>query len=861
MSAKKIFLVDASSLFFRAFYAIRPLTSPTGLPTNAIYGFLSMVTKILKDEKPDYIVFCYDRKEPSFRKDIYPEYKANRGETPEDLIPQIPYIKKFADLYGIPSLEMPQFEADDLIGTLTKISRVHGLDVYIVSGDKDFGQLIAPHVWLFDTMKDVKYDSAGVKEKWGVEPEQMIDYLALVGDASDNIPGVSGIGPKGAQKLLSEYESLEKIYAHIDDIKGAVQEKLKADKENAFLSQKLVRIVTDVPVAKDLESYHIRPARIAELRELLAELNFKNLEKTLDHLPKVANNGVSEPSVLATVSIVASRREHHFETQDLSPNDISTTLKSGQAIWGVQNQQGIYLSDVEKKMIYVLRGDLSEISTELQSLHLRWSGFDLKSLWHQLQFRLNQHSKNESYNFIADWDSLLAAYVLRAGESMEWNRILFRYLGETPGELESPADFLDQHLRLQKALQERLSENQAEKKIFVQIDLPLMPLLFQMECYGIHLDRELLHKQSLELGKNIQGLEIKICAEAGETFNIASPKQLGHILFDKLKLPPGKKTKTGFSTDNEVLEKLSSQHAIIPSVLQYRELTKLKSTYVDALPTMVKEDGRIHTTLNQALTATGRLSSTDPNLQNIPIRTERGARVRQAFTAEHGKKLMSVDYSQIELRILAHYSGDKNLCEAFHRDLDIHAATAAEVFGVSLKDVTSEMRRAAKAVNFGIAYGQGAFGLAENLGISRGESADIIKKYFSRFPGVRSYIDETIVQANHDGFVETLLGRRRYIEELKSSSAMIKKFGERAAINAPIQGTASDIVKMAMIKVAQKIKIPMILQVHDELIFESTESVLQEHLKEICHLMSNVIELKVPLKANAAIGNNWDEAH
>ncbi len=888
MSAKKIFLIDASSLFFRAFYAIRPLTSPAGLPTNAIYGFLTMVTKILKDEKPDYIVFCYDRKEPSFRKEIYNDYKANRSETPEDLVPQIPYIKKIADLFGIPSLEVARFEADDLIGTLTKVSRKHDLDVYIVSGDKDFGQLVGPHVWLFDTMKNIKYDSAGVVEKWGVKPEQMIDYLALVGDASDNVPGVMGIGPKGAQKLLSDFGSLENIYDNIEQIKGAIQEKLKVSKDDAFLSKKLVTIETEVPVAQGLESYHTREPNLPEIQKLLTELNFKNLEKTLDHLPKHGIGGASafttatdelssgesssssvqtstvEVPILAVenlVPFVHEKIKHHIQVEELSAQFISATLKPGQKIWGLQNQQGIYLGDADKKILYILRGDLDEVSKELQALHLHWNGYDLKSFWHQIHFRLNRESIAEAFKVIGAWDSMLAAYVLRAGESMTWERVLFRYLGETPGDLENPADHFDQQLRLQAKLQDGLAENRAEKKLFEELEMPLLILLFKMECYGIHLDRELLRVQSVELTSNIQELETKICGAAGEVFNIASPKQLAHILFDKLKLPPSKKTKTGFSTDNDVLDKLKTQHPIVDSVLEYRELAKLKSTYVDALPNMIKEDGRIHTTLNQALTATGRLSSMEPNLQNIPIRTVRGARVRKAFTAEPGKKLLSVDYSQIELRILAHYSGDKNLCEAFHQDLDIHAATAAEVFGVGLKEVTSEMRRTAKAVNFGIAYGQGAFGLAENLGISRTESADIIKKYFARFPGVRSYIDETIAQASRDGFVETFFGRRRYIAELKSSSAMVKKFGERAAINAPIQGTAADIVKMAMIKVSENIAIPMILQVHDELIFESSESDLRDHLKEICELMSNVISLKVPLKANAAIGNNWDEAH
>jgi DNA polymerase-1 len=862
---EKLFLIDASSLFFRAFYAIRPLTSPAGLPTNAIYGFLTMVAKILKDEAPQYVVFCYDRKEPSFRKDMYEEYKANRSEMPEDLVPQIPYIKKIADLLGIPSLEVPRFEADDLIGTLTRIGRSHDLDVFIVSGDKDFAQLVEPHVWLFDTMKDIKYDAAGVQEKWGVRPEQMIDYLAMVGDSSDNIPGVMGIGPKGAQKLLADYGTLENIYSHLDEIKGATQEKLKANKDMAFLSQKLVTIEQNVPVSKELSTYHLQDMKKEELRALLVELNFKNMERMIDTLRTGNGTGMGNAPTAAPVvkpapkpiaeAVPVATDFAPSSVQDLLPEDIDKHFSAQQEVWSFQNPQGIFLADEQKKSIFALRGDIESLAKVIEKLDFAWKGFDLKSIWHSL--KLN----GKSYLPRASWDSQLAAYVCRAGESMEWDRVLARYLGETPADLETGDELFAKQLRLQKVLQDRLAENSAEAKILNKMDTPLAPLLFRMECIGVQIDKALLNIQGQELGNEIQELERKIYLAAGENFNVGSPKQLAQILFEKLKLPPGRKTKTGFSTDNEVLEKLKDQHEVPALILSYRELAKLKSTYVDSLPQLIKEDGRIHTTLNQALTATGRLSSTDPNLQNIPIRTERGARVRRSFTAAPGMKLMSVDYSQVELRILAHYSSDKNLCQAFQDDLDIHAATASEVFGVKLTEVTSDMRRTAKAINFGIAYGQGAYGLAENLGIGRAESADIIKKYFAKFPGVHSYIESTIEQAQRDGFVETLYGRRRYMDELKSSAPAVRKFGERAAINAPIQGTASDIVKMAMIEVSKKVDLPMILQVHDELIFEASDEHLRSSQALVKKIMEEVTVLKVPLKANAAIGNNWDEAH
>jgi len=848
---KRIYLVDVSSLFFRAFYAIRPLTSPSGMPTNAIYGFLSMITKLLKEERPDHIVFCYDRKEPSFRNELYADYKANRAETPEDLVPQIPYIKKLADYLGIPSLELSGFEADDLIGALTKVSRHHGLEVFIVSGDKDFGQLVEPHVWLYDTMKNTKLDSAGVKEKWGIRPDQMIDYLALVGDSSDNVPGVFGIGPKGAQKLLEQYETLENIYKHVDEIKGATQEKLKSGKDSAFLSKKLVSIAHDAPISKKIEDYHIQKLKRHELQALMHELGFQNLERTIEALPQNPNGEAAETEPLAPLPEKKHETiQHDIRAESLEVHQIKSHLSESATLWIFSTTQGICIGDEKKKTVFVLQGDRAEISSALSQLKTRWLGFDLKTLWHELGLQ----------NSGCGWDSQLAAYVIKAGESMEFDRVFSRFTGEMPADLLTADVAFAQQLELKKSLQKKTKEIHADK-ILQEIEFPLVEILYQMECLGVKIDRDLLAEQGQGLHRDLHQLEKDIYAVSGETFNIASPKQLGHVMFDQLKLPVMKKTKTGYSTDNEVLEKLKSEHPIADLVLQYRELAKLKSTYVDALPLLIKEDGRIHTTFNQALTATGRLSSTEPNLQNIPIRTERGARVRKAFIAEKGKKLLSVDYSQIELRILAHYSEDQNLVHAFHENLDIHQATAAEVFGVSLKEVTPDQRRAAKAVNFGIAYGQGAFGLAENLGISRGEASEIIKKYFSKFPGVQKYIDETIQEATDKGYVETLYGRRRYIDELKSHNQMIKRFGERAAINAPIQGTASDIVKIAMIELHKKIKTPMILQVHDELIFEGPEKELKNNLDEIVQIMENVIQMKVPLKANAVIGSNWDEAH
>lgn len=876
---KKLYLVDVSSLFFRAFFAVRPLTSPSGMPTNAIYGFLSMLMKLLKEEKPEYLVFCYDRKEPSFRKGIYPEYKAHRSEMPEDLVPQIPYIKKLADLMGIPSYEVPQYEADDIIGTMTRIGRENQMEVYIVSGDKDFAQLLAPFVYMYDTMKGEKIDTSGAIAKWGVPPEQFIDYLALVGDTSDNIPGVAGIGPKGAQKLLSDYKNLEGIYQNLENIKGATQEKLRKSRDNAFLSRQLSAIVQDCVSVAGIQELKRKPFDRAALSQLLTELNFKTLEKNfweLDFADPSAESVITSPSLAAiaeepikanpvpppSASPSAKMEEGahfsgnierlaHLQIQSKSLDEILTLIPRQKSVWFGQTQQGVYLAC--ENQLFGIEGDLQspELHSQMLRLEWKWKGHDLKSIWHRWNLPI------EALREAAVWDSMLASYVIKAGESMDFPRLIERHLGFSPPELLSHEEHYQLSLQLEKRLVDELESHQGTK-VYRDLDLPLAPILYGMEKRGILLDSEILKAQSETLAKDLKELEGKIFEISGEEFNVGSPKQLAKILFEKLNLPPSKKTKTGFSTDTDVLEKLRTVHPIADLLLHYREYAKLKSTYVDALPLLKKEDGKIHSTFNQALTTTGRLSSVDPNLQNIPIRTERGAKVRAAFVAGPGKKLISVDYSQIELRILAHVCEDQNLIDAFIRELDIHAATASEVFSVKLSEVTPEHRRIAKAVNFGIAYGQGAFGLAETLHISRTEASDIIKRYFTRFPRVQNYIEDTIQMAKAKGYVETLFGRRRYIDELKSKNVAVQKFGERAAINAPIQGTAADLVKKAMIDLQGKTQADLLLQVHDELIFEVKESEAQKECQRITQVMEQVAQYRVPLKANSEIGSCWD---
>lgn len=872
---KKIYLVDVSSMFFRAYYAIRPLSTPSGVPVNAVYGFLSMITKLFKEEKPDYMVFTYDRKEPSFRKNLYADYKANRTTMPDDLAVQIPYIKKLAEYLGVPALEVPDYEADDIIGTLVKLGLKHHHEVVIVSGDKDFGQLIQKHVVLFDTMKDVKYDEAGVLEKWGVRPDQFIDYLAIMGDTSDNVPGVDGIGPKGAQKLMQQYKSLEDVYENIDSVEPkGVREKLVRSKDNAFLSKKLVTIATDVPVSENFEDYHLRPIQSDALRALLQELNFKSFEKSLlgdatthgnlhdsihggaksaseekPAMKKTEAVEIPEEIKISTVSseVMAKIEAYlHIKEQTISAVDLISKIHNKDSLWGFADERGLFVGrDME---LWGIEGSYESLGKALDQKHVQWSGFDLKKFFHLIK----------AENPAVAWDSSLAAYVVRAGDSSDFGDMYKKFIGAALPEFATPAQIYKAHVELQHVLQDRLGLFNGEK-VLNELELPLVPVLLQMENKGIRIDVKALELQSAELTEEIAAVEKEIHELAGGAFNVGSPKQLGVILFEKMNLPAGKKTKTGYSTGEDVLVKI--EHPIAKKILQWRELSKLKSTYVDALPEIMQADGRVHTSFNQALTATGRLSSTQPNLQNIPIRTERGQRVRQAFIAEKGKKLLSMDYSQIELRILAHISDDPGLQRAFRDDLDIHAATAAEIFNVDLKSVTSDQRRSAKAVNFGIAYGQGAFGLAENLGIPNKEAKEIIDRYFAKFAGVREYINNTVKTAHENGYVETLFGRRRYIDELNAKNPMLKKFGERAAINAPIQGTASDLVKKAMIDIGNQIPVDMLLQVHDELIFEGSEEDLNAHIPALVKIMEHVMTLKVPLKVNYAIGNNWDEAH
>lgn len=843
---KKLYLVDASNMFFRAFFALPPMTSPAGMPTNALYGFLSMTLKLIREVRPDYLVYCFDRKEPSFRNELYSDYKANRDEMPDDLQPQIPYLKKLTEVLGVRCLEKEKFEADDIIGTLAEKGAREGMDVVIVSGDKDFAQLVKPGIRIHDTMKDRQMDVEGVQEKFGVRPDQIIDYLALCGDSSDNIPGVRGIGPKGAQKLLNEYRTLEEIYEHVDEIKGSTQKKLIESREMAFLSKKLVSIVTDVKVDFEWPDLTLKEINRDELQALLQELGFRSFEKSIF---SPGGDGTPAPAVKSTKPS-RSKTQSSTSWEELEWNeDQLTRIQPYSEVWGIWNERGLAVGFDGK--VLRLGADEKSVGLVLKGKNLKFKGYDLKEFFKALGLRFAT----------ASWDSQLAAYVAEPSPIDRIEKYYPRLTGATWPELPTFVDYVKANIELEGLLREILKER-SSLDVYENLDLPLISVLADIEQTGVAVDVDELKRQSEELTKELAKTQKTIYKLAGTDFNIASPKQLAHILFDKLGLPKGRKTKTGYSTDSDVLEGLRAAHPIAEHVLEFREMAKLKNTYLDALPQLIQpKTGRIHTQLNQTATSTGRLSSTNPNLQNIPIRTERGRRIRKAFIAENGKVLISADYSQIELRILAHIANDPGLTEAFRQDLDIHSATAAEVFGVPIAEVTSEQRRIAKAVNFGIAYGQGAFGLAETLGISRGESSEIIKKYFERYSGVREYMQETVRIGREHGYVETLFGRRRYIEELQSKNQNLQRAGERAAINAPIQGTASDLVKLAMIRLHSSLQVPMLLQVHDELLFECPEEDVNESCDEIKSIMESVHKLNVPLKVNVGVGKNWFDAH
>ena len=835
MKKKSFYIIDISSFFFRSYYAVPGhMTSQEGVPTNALYGTLSMIFKLVAEHNPSYIAACLDTKHPSFRKDLFKDYKANRGEMPEDLEKQVPYLKKMLDVLNIASFEKPGFEADDLIGSLVSYGDKQKLTNYIVSGDKDFAQLVSSNTFLLDTMKSKTYSPEDVQARWGILPEQVCDYLALVGDSSDNIPGARGIGPKGALELLSTHASVEKIFSNLNKIKPTLQKKLKDQKDICLLSKKLVTIETKTGLKCKLTDLKYQKPDEVLLKEFLEQLNFETFLKQIYPSKKPAKAPKKR----------SSKAYIHAEWTE---NDLALNLEPYAEVWVWEQESDFYLG--YKNFIAKVKNS-PEIARILDDKWVRWLGYDLKAIWRKFG-GINKP--------IAIWDSMVAGHLLDSKSSNSHLALYKKYLKE---DVETdPESIYKTHLRARTLLENKLKKTSL-LSLLNEVELPMISVLYQMEKNGLLLDTKELDAQSKKTQNELKKLQEKIFSKSGQEFNISSPKQLGEVLFEKLKLRKGKKIKSGWSTDSGELEKIKNFHEVIPYILEYRELFKLQTTYLQALSRLIHpKTRRIHTVFKQTSTSTGRLSSVNPNLQNIPIRTERGRRIRKAFVAPPKNLLISADYSQIELRILAHISKDKNLIKAFKEDQDIHALTACEVFNVSLKDVTPDLRRRSKAVNFGIVYGQGAYGLADSLNIPRAEAQGIIANYFKKFKSVRDYIESAKEALHNRGFVKTLSGRKRFFEEWELQQPRMRAAAERAAINAPIQGTASDIVKKSMILLDKSLPIKMLSQIHDELLFECHKDNIENEIPYITSIMETSFPLKVPLKVNISFGKNWQEAH
>lgn len=937
---KKLFLLDALALIYRAYYALirNPRITSKGINTNAQFGFTSTLYDLINKEKPTHLAVCFDTHAPTERHTDFSDYKANRQEAPEDLLASLPDIQRIIRGFNIPVVEIDGYEADDIIGTLAWQAADKGYKVYMVTPDKDYGQLlIHPHVYIY---KPPAYgnaeeilDAEKICAKWDISRvEQVVDMLGLMGDAVDNIPGIPGVGEKTAAKLLKEYDTLENILENADKIKGALGEKVRAGKESAIISKKLATIITNVPVEFHEEDYKLKDWNREELNTVFTELEFKTLGKRI--LGETFNAFQAAPVAVQTDLFGNAVEDKKSVEKQVIEEDNSYGLIAEKNIENTAHEYTLIETEDEINQLVSLLNQQKEIcfdtettGTDANNVELVGMSFSFeKNKGYYIAFSSNQKEVNEKLQqlqslfnnenicwigqnikydlLILKWygiepkgslfDTMLAHYVIEPEGRRSMDLLSAQYLGYEPVSIETligkkgknqgnmrdvaidkikeyAAEDADITLQLKHCFAPLLKEKEVEK-VFYQVENPLVRVLADMEYEGVKIDETFLNDYSKELEKEAKKCEESVYEQAGVRFNLASPKQLGEVLFDKLQLDPkAKKTKTGqYATGEDVLLKLAGEHKIVDDILGFRELTKLKSTYVDALPEMINpRTGRVHTSYAQAVAVTGRLSSNNPNLQNIPIRTARGREIRKAFIPrEKGRILMSADYSQIELRIVAAISGDPNMCEAFKQRKDIHTATAAKVYGVSESEVTKEMRYKAKSVNFGIIYGQGAFGLAENLGVSRKEAQEIISNYKKEFPFIQKYMDDQINFAKENDFVQTLMGRKRWLRDIHSANFTVRGFAERNAINSPIQGTAADMIKMAMIKIHQEMKkgnweSKMILQVHDELVFDAVTEEADELQKLIIDCMVSALPLpnEVPVEAEVGRGNNWLEAH
>lgn len=888
-------LIDGPNYVYRAFHAIRHLTNAKGQPTNAVYGYVQMLQAVLRDLAPTHAAVCFDPEGGSFRNHEFEAYKSHRPPMPEDLQGQWPYIRKITRAYHLPLVCVDDFEADDAIATLASKAETAGWDVTIVSSDKDLLQLVSERVHMLDTMKGQRYDTKAVHDKWGVGPGRIRDLLALAGDSSDNIPGVPGIGPKTAADLIAAYGGLEAVLAHAGDIKQAKRrENLLRHADDARLSYALVGLRQDVPIALSLDELRMREPDKARLSELFRELEFRHL---LAGLAPDAPAGEAHAAGMQA-RLVASEEDFASLLAQLAAAEmIAVDLETSSLTCHDADIVGLAFAVEEGTGWYIPVGHTGEGSEQqlpveqvLPRLKPMLQDADKPKCGHNLKYDMQVLRRAGIELAGVRFDSMLLAYCLHPGRYIpKLDAVALDHLGYHCTSYEDVAGkgakqipfaavpvakataYAAEDAAVALRLSHRLSAGLAAEgrlKRHDDIELPLMPVLADMEWVGVKIDAGLLAGLSQEFGRRIAAIEADIHAAAGETFNIHSPKQLGTLLFETLKLPGGKRTKTGaWATGQEVLESLADLHDVPRLVLASRQLAKLKSTYTDALQRLIHAGtGRVHTSYNQAVTSTGRLSSSDPNLQNIPIRTEEGRRIRQAFIAEDGHLLISADYSQIELRLMAHFSGDKGLIAAFERKLDIHAATAAAVNQVSLDQVTSEQRRRAKIINFGIFYGMSAFGLSKQLGVAREDAQAFINAYFAQYPKVSDFMQATLEQARARGFVETLLGHRVDVPEINAGNGMRRQYAERTAINAPLQGSAADLIKVAMIRLHRRLKneVPaahLILQVHDELVVEAPQDQANKVAAIMKETMESAARLAVPLTADIGIGPNWFAAH
>ncbi len=921
-SDKTLFLLDAYALIFRSYYAFikNPRITSKGFNTSAIFGFLLTLEEVINKQKPSHIAVVFDAPGPTFRHEMFNDYKANRDETPEDIRKAVPYIKKLLEAYNIPYIDYPGYEADDIIGTLAKKASGEGFTTYMMTPDKDFAQLVTENIYMFKPSRSgnesVRWGVEDIKREFSVKsPEQVIDILALMGDSSDNIPGAPGVGPKTAMKLISEYGSVEELFKNTDKLKGKLKEVIENNIEQIEISKKLATIVLNVPVELEEEKLETSSPDVQKLKVLFDELEFRTIAARI--LPQDDN--------------LETETTEHVQVSLFSDTEVGGTTHARSTINDVKHNY-ILINELEElKKIIQKAGeqkefcfdtettDINPLNSEIVALALSWE----KSKGYLIHFPESREGTEEMLEIIKSilensdilkigqnikfdiqvlanyginvsgplFDTMIAHYLLEPDMRHNMNLLSEIYLSYTPVHIESligekgkdqknmrsvPVDQLKEYavedaditFQLKNIFDPRIKEEDLSE-LATRIEMPLINVLAEMERNGVILNGEELNTFAKTLRDDIINLEKDIYALAGTEFNISSPKQLGDILFIRLKLDDkARVTKTKqFVTSEEVLQRLTHKHPIVEKVLEYRGLKKLLSTYVEALPKLVdKKTGRIHTSFNQAIAATGRLSSNNPNLQNIPIREERGREIRKAFVPEDGYIFFSADYSQIELRLMAHLSRDKGMISDFLSGNDIHAATASKIFGVDIENVTREMRGRAKTANFGIIYGISSFGLSERLTIGRREAKELIDGYFASYPGVRLYMDESIKKAREKGYVTTMFSRRRYVHDIHSRNQVVRGNAERNAINAPIQGSAADIIKIAMIRIYEKLKAgkyrsKMILQVHDELIFEVFESELEKIKKMVLHEMADAATLEIPLKVDWGIGKNWLEAH